>query len=88
MEFLGMVKKKQDPNDKNSDLYKLNSQKIGFKNLQKEQDKNYQKAVEELKQEYADLWSDDIKDKMLEERRQWIRETLQQSEFKNLPKNA
>ena len=30
--------------------------------------------MDELKQEYADLWCDEIKEKMLEERRQWIRE--------------
>ncbi len=29
--------------------------------------------MEELRLEYEDLWSDDIKEKMLEERRKWIR---------------
>jgi hypothetical protein len=31
------------------------------------------------------LWSDDIKDKMLDERREWIRDFMAMHDFKGLP---
>lgn len=81
-EFLGITKKKIDPNDKNSEIYKANQKRDLQKKIQKEHQDNYKKAVDDLKAEYQDLWQDDIKDKMLEERRQWIREVLEMNDFK------
>lgn len=85
MEFLGITKKKMDPNDKDSELYKANQRRELQKKVQKEQLDNYKKAVDDLKAEYQDLWQDDIKDKMLEERRQWIREFMDMHDYKQVP---
>ncbi len=37
--------------------------------MQKENEKNYLGAIDEMKNELTELWSDSIKDKMLDERR-------------------
>ena len=43
-----------------------------MKKFQEEQIKNFEKKMEDLKDQYGELWTDDIKEKMLEERRRWI----------------
>ncbi len=59
-----------------------------MKKMQSENEKNYLNAIDDMKNELTDLWSDSIKDKMLDERRKWIMEFIDKNNFSSVPNSA
>ncbi|EGR34503.1 hypothetical protein IMG5_009390 [Ichthyophthirius multifiliis] len=88
LEFLGIFKKDKDFNNIYSDEFKEISYRNEMKKKQVEQEKGYKEALENIKGDYLEFWGDEIRDKMLQERREWIHDFLIKREFKGLPKKA
>ena len=56
LEFLGIVKKPQNPNDPNSDIYKMNKHREEMRERQKDTEKEYQETLGSLKDELMEKW--------------------------------
>jgi len=85
LEFLGIVKKPQNPNDPKSDLYRMNKHREEMREKQKDTEKEYQETLGSLKDELMEKWEDPLKEKMMRERRIWISEFMERNEFGKIP---
>lgn len=88
LEFLGIIKRERDFSDPGCEEYKEGQFRGEMKKRQTEQERNYRQALEEIKADYLEFWGDEIRDKMLQERREWVHDFLVKREFKGLPKKS
>ena len=56
--------------------------------MKNEYEKQYKEALEDAKETILENWKDDMVDKMLEERREWIWKEMEATEFKQIPPKA
>jgi hypothetical protein len=86
MLFLGMTKKWTDPNDKNSEEFKVKEHRAKTKFIQERHEIEYQEGLESAKKFLRDNDGPEIKEKMLQDRRNWILDFY--NKFESYPAEA
>jgi hypothetical protein len=86
--FLGMKKINEDSKDPNSAAYQFNLTREKRKALQSKYEGDYNDGLLSLKDEIKKNEESDIKEALMEERRQWVRDYTALFEKNQLPKNV